>query len=217
VHVPDGAAIWLSRRRQVAVRVPKEVEANQMAADNAVTAPAAPMGEVTFPWWVTLIAGIAMIIVGLLLLAAPGAATAFLVQVLGWYWLIDGILRLVSIFIDSSGWGWKLCMGILGIILGIAVIQHPLWSAILVPTTLVLVVGFLGTAIGILQLISAFRGAGWGTGILGAFSIMLGLILMFNPLPGVIALPFILGFAALAGGIIAPVVAVGRRAGKPGA
>jgi uncharacterized membrane protein HdeD (DUF308 family) len=188
-----------------------------MAANSAATAPAAPVGGVTFPWWVTLIAGIAMIFVGLLLLAAPAATTALLVQVLGWYWLVDGILRLVSIFIDRSGWGWKLCMGILGIILGIAVIQHPLWSAILVPTTLVVVVGILGMAIGVIQLISAFRGAGWGTGILGAISIVLGLVLMLNPLPGVIALPFVLGFAALIGGIIAPVVALGLQAGRPGA
>ena len=188
-----------------------------MAANSAVAAPAAPTGGVTFPWWVTLVAGIAMIITGLMLLAAPGAATAFLVQVLGWYWLIDGVLRLVSIFIDRSGWGWKLFMGILGIILGIAVIQHPLWSTILIPTTLVWVVGFMGMAIGILQVIAAFRGAGWGTGILGAFSILLGLIIIANPLSGVIALPFVLGFMALAGGIIAPIVALGRRAGKPGA
>jgi uncharacterized membrane protein HdeD (DUF308 family) len=121
-----------------------------MAANSAVTAPAAPVGGVTFPWWVTLIAGIAMIFVGLLLLAAPAATTAVLVQLLGWYF-------------------------------------------------------------------SAFRGAGWGTGILGAISIFLGLVLMFNPLPGVIALPFVLGFAALVGGIIAPVVALGNRAGRPGA
>jgi uncharacterized membrane protein HdeD (DUF308 family) len=77
-------------------------------------------------------------------------------------------------------------------------------------------VGFMGMAIGVLQLIAAFRGAGWGTGILGAVSIMLGLVLIVNPLAGVVALPFVLGFMALAGGIITPIVALGRRAGKPG-
>ena len=188
-----------------------------MAANSAVAAPAAPAGRVTFPFWVTIVASVAMILVGLMLLAAPGATTAVLVQVLGWYWLIDGIIRLVSIFVNPSGWGWKLCMGILGITLGIAVIQHPLWSAILVPTTLVIVVGVLGMAIGILQIIAAFRGAGWGTGLLGCCSALLGLVLMFNPLSGLIALPFVLGFLALIGGVVAPVVSLGRRAGKPGA
>jgi uncharacterized membrane protein HdeD (DUF308 family) len=138
-------------------------------------------------------------------------ATAVLVQLLGWYWLVDGIIRLVSIFVNPSGWGWKLCMGILGIILGIAVIQHPLWSTILIPTTLVYVVGFMGMAIGILQVIAAFRGAGWGTGILGVCSFLLGLVLIFNPLSGLVALPFVLGFLALIGGIIAPILALGRR------
>jgi uncharacterized membrane protein HdeD (DUF308 family) len=182
-----------------------------MAANSAVTVQPAPAGRVTFPWWMTLIAGIAMIFVGLLLLSAPAATTAVLVQLLGWYWLVDGILRLVSIFLDRAGWGWKLCMGILGIILGIAVIQHPLVSTILVPTGLVFAVGFMGMAIGILEVIAAFRGAGWGTGILGAFSFLLGLILVMNPLSGLVALPFVLGFLALIGGIVAPVIAIAKR------
>ena len=182
-----------------------------MAANSVAAAPSGPAGRVTFPWWVTLVAGIAMIIVGLMLLATPINATAVLVQLLGWYWLVDGIVRLVSIFVDKSGWGWKLGMGILGIILGIAVIQHPLWSTILIPTTLVFVVGFMGIAIGILQVIAAFRGAGWGTGLLGACSVLLGLFIVFNPLSGLIALPFALGFLALIGGIIAPLMALGRR------
>src|SRR5262249_25411515 len=154
-----------------------------------------------------------MILVGLMLLAAPAAGTAVLVQILGWYWLIDGIIRLVSLFINRSGWGWKLLMGILGIILGVAVIQHPLWSAVLVPTTLVWVVGFIGIAIGILQMIAAVRGAGWGAGLLGVCSVMLGLILVMNPLQGVLALPYLLGFAALAGGIVAPVLALAGHFG----
>jgi hypothetical protein len=108
-------------------------------------------------------------------------------------------------------------MGILGIILGTAVIQHPLWSAILVPTTLVFVVGFLGMAIGILQVIAAFRGAGWGTGILGICSALLGLIIIVNPLSGLVALPFVLGFLALIGGVLAPIEAILRRSSQPGA
>jgi len=187
-----------------------------MAANSAAAAPAAPAGRVTFPWWVTLVAGIAMIIVGLLLLATPVNATMVLVQVLGWYWLIDGIIRLVSIFVDHSGWGWKLCMGILGIVLGLAVIEHPLWSTILVPTTLVLAVGFIGMTIGILQIVSAFRGAGWGTGLLGTCSVLLGLFLIVNPLSGLVALPFVLGFLALIGGVAAPLLALGRPYPKTG-
>src|SRR6476619_7415171 len=64
--------------------------------------------------------------------AAGAARTAVIVQLLGLYWLVDGVVRLVSIFVNRSGWGWKLAMGILGIILGLAVLQHPLWSTLLI-------------------------------------------------------------------------------------
>jgi uncharacterized membrane protein HdeD (DUF308 family) len=142
-----------------------------------------------------------MAIMGLLLLIAPGQSIVVLTQFLGFYWLIDGIVRLVSIFVDRSGWGWKLAIGILGILAGIAIIQHPLWSTILVSTLVVFYFGFMGIAIGVLELITAFRGAGWGAGILGAASVLLGLVLVFNALVGALALPFVLGVIGIVAGI----------------
>jgi len=64
--------------------------------------------ESVFPWWVVLIEGIAAIIIGILLLANPRATTVVLIQFLGIYWFIIGIIDIVRIFIDSSMWGWKL-------------------------------------------------------------------------------------------------------------
>jgi len=182
-----------------------------MAADSAAVAPAAPAGGVSFPWWVNLIAGIAMTVVGLLLLAAPAATTVFLIQLLAIYWLIDGIVRLASLFVNRSGWGWKLFMGILGVLAGLAVLQHPLWATILVPATLIFLVGLMGIVLGIVQIIAAFRGAGWGTGLLGAASVLLGLLIIMNPLPSTIALPFVLGLFAIMGGILGMVAAFGMR------
>src|SRR3954464_4194684 len=66
-----------------------------------------------------LLEGIFAAIFGFLLLMAPGSTLVFLVQVLGFYLLIGGILRIVSIFLDSSIWGLKLVLGIIGIIGGI--------------------------------------------------------------------------------------------------
>src|SRR3954463_16628122 len=90
--------------------------------------------DTTYPWWLILLEGIFAAIFGFLLLIAPGSTLVFLVQVLGFYLLIGGILRIVSIFLDSSIWGLKLVLGIIGIIGGIVVLNHPLWSALLVPT-----------------------------------------------------------------------------------
>jgi uncharacterized membrane protein HdeD (DUF308 family) len=70
-------------------------------------------GGKTTPWWLVLLEGIFAAIFGLLLLTAPGATLIFVVRVLGFYLLTEGILRIVSIFVSSSLWGLKLGIGIL--------------------------------------------------------------------------------------------------------
>ena len=163
--------------------------------------------EALVPWWAVLIQGIAAIILGVLLLVKPVGSIAILVQFLGIYWFIEGIISIVLIFIDKTAWGWKLISGIIGILAGLAIIQYPLWATLLVPTTLVWLFGFFGIVIGVTALIQAFQGAGWGEGILGVLSILFGVLLLFNPMVGVVALPFFLGFLGLIGGFAAVVMA----------
>jgi uncharacterized membrane protein HdeD (DUF308 family) len=163
------------------------------------------------PWWVVLIEGIAAIIIGVLLLINPRVTTVVLIQFLGIYWFIVGIIDIVRIFMDSTMWGWKLFSGIIGILAGIAIIQYPLWSSLLVPTVLVWVFGFFGIIIGIIGLIQAFQGAGWGAGILGVLSILFGLLLIFNAFVASLTLPFIFGILAIVGGLAALVMAFQMR------
>jgi len=157
----------------------------------------------TLPWWVVLLEGIAAIVIGLLLLTSPVMTTAVLVQFLGLYWLIAGIFQIIAIFVDSSQWGWKLFVGIVGIIAGVIILRHPLWSTLLVPSTLVILLGLLGITIGIIKLIQAFQGGGWGAGVLGVLSIILGIILLGNLLIATLSLPLVLGIFAIVGGILA--------------
>jgi uncharacterized membrane protein HdeD (DUF308 family) len=167
--------------------------------------------ERVVPWWVVLIEGIAAIIIGVLLLANPRVTTAVLIQFLGIYWFIVGIIDIVRIFMDSSMWGWKLFSGIIGILAGIAIIQYPLWATLLVPAVLVWVFGFFGIIIGIIGLIQAFQGAGWGAGILGVLSILFGLLLIFNAFVASLTLPFIFGILGIVGGLAALVMAFRMR------
>src|SRR5829696_10458625 len=164
-----------------------------------------------FHWWLVLLEGIFAAIFGLLLLIAPGATLIFLVQVLGFYLLIGGIFRVVSMFIDTSLWGWKLVGGIIGILAGIVVLQHPLWSAMVVPAWIVFLIGFLAIVQGVLGVVLAFQGGGWGAGILGVLGFIFGLILVANPFIGVVALPFILGGFMVVGGIAAIVASFRMR------
>jgi uncharacterized membrane protein HdeD (DUF308 family) len=165
----------------------------------------------TFPWWLVLLEGIFVGIFGLLLLTAPASTLLFLVQVFGFYLFIGGIFRLVSIFTDSASWGWKLLGGLLGIVAGIVVLQHPLLSTVIVPTYVIYFIAVLAIAEGIFELIAAFQGSGWGMGILGILRIVFGIILALNPLLGVIALPFVLGAFMLMGGIFAVAASLRMR------
>jgi uncharacterized membrane protein HdeD (DUF308 family) len=167
--------------------------------------------ERAFPWWVVLIEGIFAVIIGVLLLTNPKATTAVLIQFLGLYWFIVGIIDIVRIFLDSSNWGWKLFSGIIGILAGILILQNPLWATLLVPTVLVWVFGFFGVIIGVIGLIQAFQGAGWGAGILGVLSILFGLVLLFNAFVASLTLPFILGILGIVGGIAAVIMAFRMR------
>ena len=168
----------------------------------------------TIPWWLVLLEGIAAVVIGILLLTSPGITLFALIQVIGFFWLIGGILGIVGIFIDSSLWGWKLVSGILGILAGIVVLQHPVWSSILIPAILVIFLGIQAIISGGAGLVLAFQGGGWGRGILGVLNIILGLVLLFNPLIGVAVLPLMLGSISLIGGLSAIVIAFKMRGGS---
>ena len=59
-------------------------------------------------------------------------------------------------------------------------VVRPIVSAIALPKIFVLVLGIWGLMYGIILLIMAFQGGGWGAGILGVLGIIFGIALMGN-------------------------------------
>jgi len=151
-----------------------------MTAMTATNATAIPTKE--RPWWLTLVLGVSAVIVGAVLLWAPAKTAAqtyvLLVTMLGIYWLIWGVMELVYMFIDHTAWGWKLFMGLVSIIAGGYILMYPIAAAVILPRTFVLVLGIWALMEGIILLFMAFKGAGWGAGIMAVISIVLGLILI---------------------------------------
>jgi uncharacterized membrane protein HdeD (DUF308 family) len=166
------------------------------------------------PWWTVLLEGVAALIVGLLLLSAPVFTLVAAVQVLGVYWLVIGIISIVSIFADRTSWGWKLIWGVLGITTGIAVLEYPLLSAILVPETLILYIAVLGIIIGLMSLYRAYSSRSWEHAVTGVISILFGLLVIANPLAATIALTYALGAIGVVGGIIAIAGALSLRSAQ---
>jgi uncharacterized membrane protein HdeD (DUF308 family) len=155
------------------------------------------------PWWLILMGGILNVVVGALLLTSPVKTAYTLVVILGFYWIFAGIFTLVGMFIDHSAWGWKLFMGLLSIIAGVVILRYPIISTLTIPSILILILGIQGIIVGIVGLVTAFQGGGWGAGILGALSIVFGVILCANfSAPGMaMTFVWVAGIFALVGGL----------------
>ena len=159
------------------------------------------------PWWLVLLEGIAGLLIGILLLTQTGVTLFALIVFVGVYWFVTGILELVMLFVDQRQWGWKLFSGIIGIIAGLLVIRHPWWATVLIPTTLVWILGVVGVVIGLVAIVRAFMGGGWASAVLGILSILLGAILLFNTVVATVVLVYAVAIWAIVGGIFAIVAA----------
>jgi uncharacterized membrane protein HdeD (DUF308 family) len=160
------------------------------------------------PWWLTLIMGIAAFVIGAILLWAPAKSKVetyqLLIAFLGIYWLISGIMDIVAMFTDHTAWGWKLFMGIVSIIAGGYILMYPVAAGVALPRIFVLILGIWGLMEGIVLLIMAFRGGGWGAGILGVVTIIFGLILMaeYGSLGSGVTMIWVAAIWGLIGGVI---------------
>jgi len=167
-----------------------------------MTATASAVQAKQSPWWLVLLSGIITVVVGALLLSAPVKTTYTLVIALGIYWVFSGIVTLIGMFMESSNWGWKLLIGAISLIAGVMILRYPIISAVTVPQVIVLLLGLQGLITGVIGIVMAFKGGGWGLGILSALSVVFGLFLIANySSPGmVMTLAWAAGIFALVSG-----------------
>lgn len=124
-------------------------------------------------WYLAL--GIALVILGAIILASPVIPTLAAVLVFGWMMVLGGVIQLVGAFWARfwSGVFASLVSGLLYLIVGVMTFRHP-GTADLALTLLIasyLIVGGLFRIIASMQV----RHHGWGWGVLsGAISALLG-------------------------------------------
>lgn len=177
-----------------------------------MTATAIDAKPMRMPWWIPLIQGIAAIIIGILLWTNPFRMANFLVWFIALYWLVTGIISLLRLFVDRSHWGWKVFSGVLGILAGWILLDAGAAERTLIfGWTVVIILAIQGIIMGIISLIEAFRGGGWGPGIIGVLSIIFGILLWTNSVAATLMLPWVIGIFMIVGGIIAIVMAFRLR------
>ena len=131
------------------------------------------------PRWGWLLAlGIGMVILGTIALFIAPAATVGTVLVLGWLLVISGIIEMVHAF-RVRRWGGiflHLIGGVLGVLVGLLVVTHPLIGA----AAWTLLFASFFTVIGLFRLITAIRlkFPHWGWAVFdGVMTLVLGTIL----------------------------------------
>jgi uncharacterized membrane protein HdeD (DUF308 family) len=82
-------------------------------------------------WRLFLIEGIVLVILGLAALMLPLIATIAIALVVGWIFLLSGVVGLLATFRMRSapGFWWSLLSGILGVVAGIVLLRWPLSGA----------------------------------------------------------------------------------------
>jgi uncharacterized membrane protein HdeD (DUF308 family) len=170
-------------------------------------------------WWALLLRGIALLALGILFIARPLATVAGLLFVLAIFWIITGVLAIVrSIRIREHfrGWGWMLASGFLGIVAGAIILIFPLPSALVSLVLTVSVVCVLALVDGVTSIVI---GARLSRLITGAWPLILeGVVLtvvvalaFVFPLAAESVVVWMLGLAAVAGGIASIVLAIRMR------
>ena len=159
-------------------------------------------------WWIVLLRGILAVIIGIMFFSNPGATILVIMMFLGAYWFIDGIFTLIASFHgkkEHKHWGWGIFVSILSILAGIAVFSQPIAATLFTTTFLAYLMGFLILASGISSVATGIKlrktSGEWMMFLGGVFTILLGLLLLFNPIFSAAFFVSLLGFFAIIGGV----------------
>ena len=156
-------------------------------------------------WWILVLRGALAIAFGLLALIWPTITWHILIILFGIYVLFDGLFTLFSALRRrrKRGWGFLLLEAFAGI--GVAILAL-VWPRITGLALLYLIAGW-ALVTGALQIAIAlvFREilhSEWVLGIGGLFSIILGLLVAFYPISGVVAIAWLIGLYAILSGLL---------------
>jgi uncharacterized membrane protein HdeD (DUF308 family) len=165
-------------------------------------------------WWQLLLWGISAVVLGGYLLVQPGVTTVVFIQVMACFWLVGGAIDAVgSIIRRESGWGWRLALGLLSVVAGLAILGNPLWGALIVVGTQYYLLALAALVVGVVTMFGGLNGGfSWGDLILGLLQVLIGIFLLMNPVAGGAGMLMALGILGIGGGIFAIVAAFRVRA-----
>jgi len=158
-------------------------------------------------WWVLLVRGILLVVLGIMMLAWPQATLTVFVVLFAAYLFVDGVMAIAQGFSERKAGrpsGWNFTQGALAIAFGIVVLAWPRGVA----TVFVYIIAFWAILAAVAGIAAGIRlrqkpGSGWvwflAWGILAG---LFGIALLVNPGTGILGLLWLVAIWAIMSGIV---------------
>jgi uncharacterized membrane protein HdeD (DUF308 family) len=159
-----------------------------------------------FLWWITLLRGILLVVLGVYALFKPGMSALALTQVVGVLLVIEGIFAIIAAVLgETPSRGLTLARGAGAILLGVLIFSKPVLAAKVAATTLLYLIGAAVVLIGVAEIVAAIRDRKQIEGeagiiLCGVLWVIFGVLLFLAPLSfGALIIRILGAFAILAG------------------
>jgi uncharacterized membrane protein HdeD (DUF308 family) len=153
-------------------------------------------------WWLVGLRGALAVIFGIVTLAWPGMTLLALIFLWGFYALVDGVSS-IALGAAVRGHRWSnVLIGVVGVLAGLVAIMLPGETAVV----LLVIIAIWAIVAGLVQVIAGFAlrpvmPHAWFLVVTGALTLVLGVVLLFNPGAGALALVTTIGVFALIWGV----------------
>ena len=158
-------------------------------------------------WWVLLVRGILIVLLGIAMLAWPKATLTVFVVLFAAYLIVDGIMAIFQGFSqrrDGEPSGWSFAQGVLAILFGIAVLVWPdtVGKVIMYIVAIWAILAAIGGIAAGLRLRKTPE-SGWGWFLAwGILAGIFGIALLFNPAAGILSILWLVAIWAIMSGIV---------------
>jgi uncharacterized membrane protein HdeD (DUF308 family) len=120
------------------------------------------------------------LIIGILIFAWPDSSATTLVNFMGIYWLVSGLMSLRWGFATRKAKGLWFAAGLIGMIGGMAILLRPFYTSYFPPGLPLTLFGIIALVTGLVHIIGGFRTETlsrvhtWGSVLLGVLEVALG-------------------------------------------
>ena len=158
-------------------------------------------------WWVLLVRGILLVLLGIMMFAWPHATLLVFVVLFAAYLFVDGIMNIFNGFSERRAGqpsGWSFTSGVLAIAFGIAVLAWP----DTIGKVIMYVIAIWAILAAIAGIAAGFRlrqtpGSGWGWFLTWGILVgIFGIALLFNPAAGILSILWLVAIWAIISGIV---------------